>query len=393
MGIYPTLLFALLTQVFFAFVSDANAQSWGMNEVSQLLPLPQIAEFDFLLRASDRAERGELLPNSVFRFLPPLTDQADQDQIYQHNLKVIGIRFDPCFSEGVTPQKCRHQIRLVWQPLIMVGDHVTTLDTAIHTFHEFSDSEWSGILAELNLLFSEVRTNHRRSWLLSPLQIQPLILSEGYSGNYWKRLRALVLKSCGETNLIRVTAMTVRMSRLWTFMGLDRTTNGWSLIHIPTLDIERPVSQTFMITPEGMENLEEFAGGISYLPKTEALWLRLASDSLRVKELQSRSELKSIIRRAIRLENPRLHNPGTADCVSCHLAQTVRLWGEKNFGDWNWQKEFESDRFFESSRNLQNLSVRPFQIDRMRAFGYFGADPILSQRVIHETALVADALK
>jgi hypothetical protein len=29
----------------------------------------------------------------------------------------------------------------------------------------------------------------------------------------------------------------------------------------------------------------------------------------------------------------------------------------------------------------------------MRAFGYFGKDPIISQRVIHETALVVDALK
>jgi hypothetical protein len=374
------------------FQNETYAQSWGMNEVSQLLPLPSVSEFDVLLRPADQGTIGELLPYSAFKLLPLLTDQADQDSLYQNNLKVIGIRIDPCFGEGVNPPLCRHQIRLVWQPLVIVGDQVTTLDTAIHTFHEFNESDWQLVLTDFRMIILEARQVHRNDFNDS-LQIQPVLRAEGYRGNYWKKLREFVLRYCGNQNLIRATAMTVRMSRLWTFSGIDRTATGWSLIHIPTLDIERPVSQTFMLTPEGMENLEEFAGGISYLPKTEAMWFRLASDSKRVKELQSTVEIKSIIQRAIRLENPRMHNPGTADCVSCHMAQTVRLWGEKNFPHWNWQKEFGSDRFKNSNRDLRNNSVNPFQTDRVRAFGYFGDDPIISQRVIHETALVSDALK
>jgi len=388
----PIILFVLISQFVFALLNQAQAQSWGMNEVSQLLPLPSVSEFDSLLRTQDRGDQGELLPYSAFKLLPLLTDQADQENLYLHNLKVIGIRFDPCFGEGVSPTKCRHQIRLVWQPLVVVGNHVTTLDTAIHTFHEFNDSEWLKLLSDLRLIMNDARKLHGLGSDAS-LQVQPVVKAEGYYGKYWKALRELVLRYCGELNLIRSTAMTVRMSRLWTFMGIDRTATGWALIHIPTLDIERPVSQTFMLTPEGMQDLEEFAGGISYLPKSEAMWFRLASDSKRVKELQTQQELKSIVRRAIRLENPRMHNPGTADCVSCHMAQTVRLWGEKNFPAWNWQKDFGADRFSGTKRDLRNHSVNPFQTDRVRAFGYFGDDPIISQRVIHETALVADALK
>jgi hypothetical protein len=391
-------------------ISTAHAQGLGMNEVSQLLPLPTVQEFDALLSPTTVGSRGELLPYSVFRFLPILSDRADQEQLYRYNLKIIGVRFDPCFGEGATPGACRPQIRFVWQPLIVVGDQVTSLDTAIHTFHEFDAAEWALIVSEMQTF---VRSGLRYP-LGAALDVQPNLRAEGYHGNYWKGLTLILLRHCGEQNLIRVTAMTVRMERVWHFMGLDRTVapspgrNGsWSMIKIPTLDIEpKLTSQSFFLQPEGMENLEEFNGGISYLPKTERAFMRLTSDSIRIREIEAEPTIKAVIRRAIQLENPRLHNPGTADCVSCHMAQTVRLWGQKNFPKWDWSREFIADRFKTTPSDqrgmmsagkcantigaidLGNRSVNPFRTDRMRAFGYFGRDPIISQRVIHETASV-----
>ncbi len=389
-------VFFILFLSAFMIGSVGFASGLGMNEVSQLLPLPSPQEFNQLLSPISSGTKGELMPYSVFRFLPLLSDRADQEQLYRYNLKIIGVRFDPCFGEGVTPGRCRPQIRFVWQPLVVVGDHVTSLDTAIHTFHEFNDAEWTMIVSELK---SALKNGIRYS-LGSALDVQPNLRAEGYRGNYWKTLSTLLLRYCGEQNLIRVTAMTVRMDRVWHFMGLDRTATGWSMIKIPTLDLEpKLTSQSFFLQPEGLQNLEEFNGGISYLPKNERPFMRLTSDSARYRELEQEPAIKSIIRRAIQLENPRIHNPGTADCVSCHLAQTVRLWGEKNYPNWDWAREFSSDRFgIQSSGvaggiDLSNRSVNPFQTDRMRAFGYFGKDPIISQRVIHETALVVDALK
>jgi hypothetical protein len=385
-SIFQTMVLMAMSVVGTGF-SSAVAQSFGPNEVSQLLPLPSPTEMNLLLAPISAGARGELLPASVYRFLPLLSDRADQDNLYRYNLKVIGVRFDPCFGEGVNPGRCRPQIRFVWQPLVVVGEQVTTLDTAIHTFHEFSDNEWATIVSELRWMV----TSSYRYPLDLPLDIQPNLRAEGFTGSYWKKLSTLLLAHCGEQNLIRVTAMTVRMNRVWHFMGLDRTATGWSMIKIPTLDLEPAVtSQSFFLQPEGLENLEEFNGGISYLPKSERSFMRLTSGSERFRELEKEPAIKAVIRRAIQLENPRLHNPGTADCVSCHLAQTVRLWGEKNFPKWDWNREFANDRFPSS---MQNRSVNPFQTDRMRAFGYFGHDPILAQRVIHETKLVVDSVK
>lgn len=370
------------------FMWTAQAQNLGMNEVSVLLPLPETREFTSLLSPTDQGNRGPLLPYSVFRFLPVLTNAANQDSLYQNNLKVVGIRFDPCFGEGTNPGKCRRQIRLVWQPLIIVGSRTTTLDTAIHTFHEFQDREWDLLVSELKIFSSTLGHSS------NPLQVNPTLKNQGYSGDYWKNMKSLILRYCGEHNLIRTTAMTVRQDRVWLFMGIDRTNSGWSMIKIPTLNqTPHPTSQSFFLMPEGLQNLEEFLGGASSLPAGQDLWFRLLSDSKKTKETRSELELKSIVRRAIQLENPRAHNPGTADCVSCHLAQTVRLWGENNFRNWDWKNDFAKDRFKGTKQSLANQSVRPFQTDHMRSFGYFGDDPIISQRVIHESAMVVDSMK
>lgn len=376
-----------LIAILFAFYPHASAQTLGMNEASVLLPLPQINEFNALLGPTDQAGRGQLLPQNVFRLLPVLTNTADQDTLYQYNLKVVGIRFDPCFGEGFTPPKCRRQIRLVWQPLISVGNHTTTLDTAIHTFHEFSYQEW-------DLMMKEVKTFSKKAGIRSyqALQVNPNLKKEGFNGSYWRNLHELILRYCGEQNLIRTTVMTVRQDRVWAFMGVDRTASGWSVIKIAALQ-PQPAAQSFFLTPEGLQNLEEFSGGISMVPPGQDLWFRLASDSKKVRETRTESELKLIVHRAMQLENPRYNNPGTADCVSCHLAQTVRLWGEHHFPNWDWKNEMSQYRFRETNQNLSNQSVRPFQTDRMRAFGYFGDDPIISQRVVNETALVVENLK
>jgi hypothetical protein len=329
------LLFSALICTF--FISTSLAQTLGMNEASVLLPLPESKDFSLQLSPTDQAGKGQLLPYSAFRLLPILTNNADQDTLYEHNLKVIGIRFDPCFAEGTKQSHCRKQIRLVWQPLIVVGNRTTTLDTAIHTFHEFQNSEWDQLLLEMKTFSNKVAGLHSGQ----ALQVNPTLKSEGYAGTYWRNLHELILRYCGEQNLIRTTVMTVRQDRVWLFMGIDRTPSGWSMIKIPTLQNNpQPTTQSFFLMPEGLQNLEEFLGGVSVLPPTEDLWFRLLSDSKKMKETRTEPELKSVVRRAIQLENPRFHNPGTADCVSCHLAQTVRLWGENNFKKWTGKMNF-----------------------------------------------------
>ena len=66
-------------------------------------------------------------------------------------------------------------------------------------------------------------------------------------------------------------------------------------------------------------------------------------------------------------------------------------WGVINFPDLNWGMEFK-DVQFKSDFNLSNptAEIRPNQF---RVFGYFEKKPAISQRVINETAVVAEYIR
>lgn len=358
----------------------------GLNDITVLLPLPSAKEFSELLPTE------KLIPKKAYSLLPILFPVIDQDNAYEHNLKVIAMRFDPCFFEGTGPMKCTPQIRLVWQPLIIVGEQTNTLDTAIHSFYSFNTTEWQNILAELKSI-----SNADPSLAL---QAHPTLLAEGYHGPYWQNLKTLVLKYCNEKSLNRLTVMTNRMDRVWGFQGLDKKTDnttGWTQIRIPTLTIpDRPdalvVNQAFFLDPDSMQNLREFKGGISLIDKKSTSWFRMSSDSLKFKETFKQEDLENLIQRAYAIENPNLHNPGTVDCVSCHLAQVMRLWTEDNFPNQKFNELFKTD-IYTSTKPTSNLSIEPYQFNRARNLGYFNRDLAISQRVINETAQILTGLK
>jgi hypothetical protein len=355
---------------------SATAWSLGMNDLSVLIPLPGQSDFDRMIHPGFEGGKGQLLPWDTFRFLPVLAVEADPETLYRNHLRVVGIRFDPCFQEG-RKAPCRPQIRLVWQPLIFVGDQSSTLDASVHTFYELAPGDWEILISEL----TGISDGDRRI----PLQIHPRILREGHYGPTWSRFRTIIGRFAGESNLIRATAMTVRQGRVWAFMGVDRVPGGWRPIRIPALPGETPVRQSFLLFPEGMMNLAEFKGSISPVATGFEDWQSLVSDSIEFKAKAGLPRLKSLMGRAIEIENPRRHNPGTVDCVSCHMAQTVRLWGQSHFPSWDWERDFESQRYPGRGLAWSNTSVNPSRTDRVRAFGYFGSEPVIAQRVIHET--------
>lgn len=379
----------LLCVTFLGCFLRAQTQHLGLNDVSILLPLPKSMEEmnQFLSPVSH-----QLLPPSVFKFLPILTPELNQEKNYQNHLKVIAIRFDPCFAEGLSPVGCLSQIRLVWQPIVFKTNPGTgvntpsTLDTAVHTFYNIASADWKNLLAEVK----KISTTDAKA----ALQIHPTLHAERFDGPYWAELKKIVLKYAGEKNLIRATVMTVRADRVWGFQGVDYNSaeGRWGQIEIPTLKSPnhpsaKIVNQAFFIQPESLLNLMEFKGGVTLMETSNTTWFRFLSDSVKFRDTATEDEIKTAINIAFKLENPGQHNPGTVDCVSCHLAQTVRLWGENNFAkSWDFNKIFKQDQYTNSTMNLTNTSVNPSFVNRMRAFGYFKDEPIVSQRLINETA-------
>ncbi len=389
---YYIALFAL----FLSFNLSAQTTHLGLNDVSILLPLPkttvEMAEFLSPISEAVPGNKNELLPASIFKFFPILTPLVDQEALYENNLKVVGIRFDPCFAEGFGPMVCQAQIRLIWQPIHFKTDSSTgllsphTVDAAVHSFYNLDAAEWNKAITTLK--------NISALDLKAPLQINPTLLSERYTGPYWNGLRKIVLQLAGKKNFVRATASTIRMDRVWGFQGVQIQDDGtWGQMEIPTLKSPnhpsaKVVNQAFFVQPESLLNLTEFKGGVTLMETSNVSWFRLLADSEKFKQTQTEDQIKAAIQIAFKLENPGQHNPGTIDCVSCHIAQTVRLWGDKHFPTWNIKALFPNEVYVNSQVNMTNTSINPSFTNRIRNFGYFDDEPIISQRILNETAQI-----
>ncbi len=66
--------------------------------------------------------------------------------------------------------------------------------------------------------------------------------------------------------------------------------------------------------------------------------------------------------------------------------------GEANYSQFNWNADF-NDVKFQSEFNLKNPTEKEIRPNQFRIFGYFVKEPAVSQRVINETAVVAEYLK
>lgn len=90
--------------------------------------------------------------------------------------------------------------------------------------------------------------------------------------------------------------------------------------------------------------------------------------------------------------NPHLFNPENMDCASCHVAQPARVWLERNRSDLGLETLWNQHAYKNPRHNLKNISPDLKNTHIIRAFGYFGENIAISQRVIHESAETADAI-
>jgi hypothetical protein len=349
-----------------------------MNDVSMLFPIAAPNEASLALRPDDAGPKGLLFPRGLYDRFRVLDRAYEPDVLYRKALKVVGLRIDPCFREGAATA-CRHQIRLVWQPIVEKRGNATALDAAFHTFYEFSDAGWAELVTRWRGL--------ARGDSGEPLQIQPMLRREGYRGPFWKALKEIVLAACGERNLVRITQMNVTAAQTWIFNGLDFDGREWKRLAVPRTN---SFSQTILLSGAPFETVE-FRGAFAPVPRGSAELAKLITDSVEFKRVSTPASASAAMADVIASENPNRNDPGTLDCVSCHVAQTARLWGARNFPDLDW-KGLYRENGFATPMNVENRSVRAANTNRFRAFGYFDADPIFSDRVINETAAVAASL-
>ena len=378
-------------KTYFAFVllflTVTAKAAWDLNDVSYLMPLPKVIGPDNLLRIKDEGPNGLLLPRQTLSVIPPLSPVMSSAEA-EENLRVIAVRIDPCFPLP-TPMACQKQLRLVWQPLeVGFRQQTSTVDAALHSFYVLSDAEFNELLADLTAWKNKFNPHTEAL----PLQVHPAWKNEGDQSPSLIEFNSIVKKYAGVTKLTRVTSMVVRgAGDMWAFAGFSFTDNKLKLFMVPRLDRQSQAFVNFAVPADHFER-----GMISPQPTGEDSFSKITTNSDRYQVGETTPEHEEVILQELRamhrIENPHTFNPENMDCVSCHVALSARSWIEKNRSDLGLQTIADAFAYKNPGYNLENKSTNVHNTQSLRAFGYFGNELAISQRVINESAAVADQI-
>jgi hypothetical protein len=363
----------ILLFIFFYYqILLATPISWGLNDLTHLLPLPKSDEVSLLLGPQSKEGKGELIPLEIYKRLPTIVPRISPEQLYQHAWKVIALRFDPCFNDLPAPGKCQAQIRMVWQPLFFKNYSSSTIDASIHTFYNLSPQEWLEFIQKYALI---KQTKVRNNLGQEPLQISPTLLQMGYKSDYWQKLSHLILKFTGQKNLSRLTIMTVNpVGNLWVFAGYKVTDGFLTLLTIPGID-----KKSQAVSSRTLGSIET-AININPDPQDQNIYMQFLAGSSNAKKTWTPEQILAVGKTSLSLENPNFHNSATVSCASCHTTRSVNILLKKSFPNWDWKKIS-----YTGNSNLKNTTAQFSLGESLRMLGYFGQTPIISDRVINET--------
>ncbi|MBV2168955.1 MAG: hypothetical protein KUL82_09625 [Bdellovibrio sp.] len=365
------------------FLSLQAQAAWDLNDVSYLLPLPTVVGGDALLGLEAPGKGGPLLEPILLGRVPILAIDMDREETYQA-LRVIAVRIDPCFPLP-TPQSCQKQIRLVWQPL-QEGRRrqAHAVDAALHSFYVLSDSEFANLLTDLEAWKTKypVQTN------FIPLQVHPAWAQQGDRSPALRDFQEIIKKYAGRANLTRVTAMVLRgAADMWAFAGFELRDGQLELFEVPRLKGRLAQSFVNVAVPS-----DHFAGGgMSPSPKGSDTFDNIVAESVRLGD-GSEELIRQEVKAAYRIENPKNFSPENMDCVSCHVAQPAIQWVLRKRPELQVDQLWSSEIYKNAKYNLTNRSPEVWNTQMIRGLGYFGKNMAISQRVINESAEVADSI-
>lgn len=347
-----------------------------LNDVSWLFPLPSPAQQHQLLALTSAGAKGPLLPRALYDGLPGLVEQQPNADVFAQ-FRVVSARIDPCFPREATGG-CVLQLRLVAQPVRVEDFQLTTADATLHLFYELTGAEFEfarGVLWDLKALAGDATTRR-------PLDVHPVMKAQGLAGAYASTLKQLILATCGAQNLARVAFMQLTQADVaWNFGAFD--VRDGSLVADP---IPRLEGRTLQGVQE-FGNTDFRRGALQPAPAGDWLDVLLSESELRLTDQRTYDRA---ITSALRLEHPARSSPKTADCASCHVAsRSLRNARAERPVDLS----SHADRYDGNPRfDLRRLDEAGDDPRALRAFGYFGRLSALSQRTIHESADIADAL-
>lgn len=389
-----------------------ESKALGMTDVTILYPSPaKWDEVDDLMGPTSEDARGELLPASIFQKIADLDApkmigpdgnmiDAPQKKVFAKwadnfaYLRFIGIRLDPCFGESTNlgANTCLPTIRLVGQFFFARNQNAANpiLDSgaAVHAFYKLSQADFTALAKEMLALRISTGLPLQKG-LVSQQQdgVHPTIKEQGLRGAYATALKAIILKYAGEQTLERV-AFDVQdragngggyygnnqgnPDTRWIFGGFQYRGGALQPMQIGSLG-DYTGLQTIDSFPSqrGDKNLVTVEPAITVQDNILGVFNPVKQPNGQF-QLTDQEKGRQAARR---LQNPTSWTATTADCVSCHMAKHAFL---------GQQQGAPTDQDFKSYTyrlDATNAFFGPF-----RMFGWDQGRPVISQRVVNETA-------
>jgi hypothetical protein len=351
-----------------AVEARGRAPALGMNDVSILLPLPRAGGAPVLAGLDegliDRrwydalvGARGDIGPRSG-------------EAIAFEDFQVVAVRFDLCdrTAIGVCPRDAVGRLRLVLQPLYVRHGATFAHDVALHAFYPIPADEVGRVVEALRQL---ARRGHAAPG--APLAVSPAAAAGDAA--YLSGLRGLVGRHARAAELVRLTVIgqvADAAAFAWIFRGLDREGDGFVAMMIPGV---AAAQQTVQLaggdTVYRSEPIADVPAGFA-----------LATNGPRFAAAPP-GERAAAVAALAALQNPTLHDTVDTQCIGCHLATflTARRAATSGIDPAALPGWFATRAAAVPTIARQDARV-------VRAFGWAGDAPAISQRVVNDTAEV-----
>jgi hypothetical protein len=348
----------------------APQHALGMDDLSVLLPLPTDATAPVLSTVDPLVQSqwfqslvidpGDLGPRSNTGFT------YDQFQ-------VVSLRWDVCDRSvvGECPANVDGRLRLIVQPVQDINGTIQTIDVASHLFYPIPAAELPDVVDELRDLAATADTPAD-----APLEVSPAIAGS----DYLAQLKSLVLRYATPDNLVRITVAGQVAGATpfeWNFREIDASGSVFAQTLVPQIELFQQSTQL----ADGDITYQTGPGEVVDAPAGFALAIqggnwdgagsaneRLAIDAL------------------AQVMNPTLHDAVDTQCLACHVATFL---GTYRAGELKMDPT-TTPSWYRTPRNVDVGKLGDNAGNQIRAFGYIGTSPIVSQRVANDTAHALD---
>ena len=346
-----------------------------MNDATILIPPPQSIATPVLLRGTDLADDGTVfVPRALFDPLatssiggPIATAVAPHKVTEKYDrLHLVAVRFDLCDRHlpGACPPAEDGRMRLVFQ---LATDGSGAEDVGFHAFYAIRNDEIAGAVAALRDLAGAAPPQS------GALQVSPALSAADHTA-YAAKLRAFVKRYGGETRLVRLTINAINQNfsqTTWEFRGVEK--NGDAFVAIPIVGSTETSEQVALT---GMPGYDTFpvADTPPGLQGASKQYMFNAADA---------ATKRGYLAALAAADNPLSHTAETVACAVCHVS-TVLL------GARAMASTIDPLTLPGRYTSTYDLSISGGQSAQtqttLRALGYLGTQPMISQRVVNDTA-------